>query len=157
MSQAAIKAFCAAQLALLDTPVQTAVYSQRPKQVTVGEQAVVVITIADSRETRFAPPRGAGRKVVVHRVRLDLFWLAADEQQGGTAFDALLQQVQARFRSLSLPVDLNDPATGEASVLVWIGEEIEMTLNEPLLDESAAGLAAFSAELVLPATEHLEG
>jgi hypothetical protein len=157
VSQAAVKQFCAAQLALLDAPVQTAVYSQRPKQVTVGEQAVVVVTIADSREARFAPPRGAGRKIVVHRVRLDLYWLAADEQQGGAAFDALLQQVQARFRTASLPASLSDPATGEESVLVWIGEEIETTLNEPLLDETAEGLATFSAELVLPATEHVEG
>ena len=157
MSQLAVKLYAQQQLALLDVPVQAAVFSQRPKQVAVGDQAVVVITCPESRERRLTVTRGSGRKEVVHRLRLEVYWVAADEQTGGRAFDTLLWQLDNLFRSVAIPAAVSDPESGEASVVLFIGEAIETTLHEPVLDEAPQGLVAFSAEKVLTVTEHVTG
>jgi hypothetical protein len=157
MSRLAIKEYCRQQLALLDVPVPCAVLVQRPKEIEVGEQAVMVVQVPETKERRLTASRGVGRKELLHRVRLDLYWLAADEQAGGRAFDGLLEQVDAIFRSAAIPAAVSDPDTGAASVVVWIGEEIETTVEEPLLDESLAGLVVFAAQKTLPVTEHLVG
>ena len=157
MSQLAVKRFCRRQLALLDVPVQAAVFSQRPRQVAVGDQAVVVITIPQSRERRLTLSRGAGRKAIVHQVRLDIYWLATDEQDGGRQFDGLLARLDQLFRATPLPAALSDPESGEQSVLTAVGEEIDTRLEPPLLDEQGEGLVAFTAEKLLTITEHVTG
>lgn len=157
MSRSAIKAYCQRQLALLDIPVPCAVVTQRPKEIAVGEQAVVAIGVATSHEKRFTLSRGAGRKQVEHQVRLDIYWVAADEQQGGEAFDDLLEQIDTIFRGVPIPANIQDPDSGAQSVILWIGEEIETAVDEPLLDESLQGLVVFTAMKTLAVTEHLTG
>lgn len=144
-------------MALLDVPVPCAIVTQRPRQIEVGEQAVVVINVAESKEGRFALSRGAGRKEIVHQVRLDIYWIAADDQQGGAAFDGLLEQIDAIFRAVAIPAAIADPDSGSQSVIVWIGEEITTTVDEPLLDETLQGLVVFAARKTLAVTEHVTG
>ncbi len=157
MSRPAVKAFCRQAMALLDVPVPCAVVTQRPRQIEVGEQAVITIQVAESKERRFTLSRGAGRKEIVHQVRLDIYWLAADEQQGGAAFDDLLEQIDGIFRTVTIPAAISDPDSGSQSVIVWIGEEVATAVEEPLLDESLQGLVVFTAQKTLAVTEHLTG
>ncbi|MGI8915207.1 MAG: hypothetical protein ACR2JY_15715 [Chloroflexota bacterium] len=157
MSRPAVKAFCRQAMALLDVPVPCAVVTQRPRQIEVGEQAVITIQVAESKERRFTLSHGAGRKEIVHQVRLDIYWLAADEQQGGAAFDDLLEQIDGIFRTVTIPTAISDPDSGSQSVIVWIGEEVATAVEEPLLDESLQGLVVFTAQKTLAVTEHLTG
>ena len=157
MSALAVKTYVQQQMALLDVPVLCQVFSQRPKEVAVGETAVIIVTIPQSREKRFTLNRGYGRKQVDHTVRLDIYWVAADEQQGGQWFDGLLWQIDHIFRGVTIPVDIADPDNGEQTVILFIGEDIETRLDAPLLDESVQGVVAFTAEKTLTVTEHLTG
>lgn len=157
MSRLGVKAYVADQLAGLSLPVECTVLRQRPKAIEVGEQAVIVVDVARSQERRYTIPRGAGRKQVDHQVRLDLYWLAADEQQGGDDFDTLLEQVDAIFRAVALPADALDPETSDTSQIVFIGEQIDTETDQPLLDESLQGLVAFSARKTLAVIEHIVG
>ena len=157
MSRLAIKEFCRRQMALLDVPAPCAVLTQRPKAIGVGEQAVIVVGVPASKEERLTLGRGSGRKRVDHQVRLDVYWLAADEQDGGDEFDGLLEQIDGIFRSVTIPAGVQDPATGASSVVVWIGEEIETAVDEPVLDGSLQGLVGFSARKTLLVTEHVTG
>lgn len=157
MSRLAIKTYCRRVMALLDVPVPCAVMTQRPREIAVGEQAVVAINVPESKERRFTLSRGAGRKEIIHQVRLDIYWIAADEQQGGQAFDDLLEQIDAMFRGATIPANIADPDSGAQSVILWIGEEIATTVEEPLLDESLQGLVVFTAQKTLAVTEHLSG
>jgi hypothetical protein len=113
--------------------------------------------VAESKERRLTLSRGAGRKEVVHQVRLDVYWIAADEQQGGAAFDDLLEQIDGIFRAVAIPVAIADPDSGGQSVLLWIGEEITTIVDEPLLDESLQGHVVFAAQKTLAVTEHVVG
>jgi len=157
MSRLAVKAFCRETMALLDVPVPCAVLEQRPKSIPVGEQAVIVVAIDHSKETRFTMPRVTGNKSIIHQMRLDLFWVAADEQTGGAAFDELLEQVDGLFRSAPMPRDLTDPQSGATSRLLFVGEDIETTVQEPLLDESLQGLVVFTASKIIQTTELVQG
>ena len=157
MTRLAIKAYCRQAMALLDVPVPCAVLTQRPREITVGEQAVIAIGVPESKERRFTASRGAGRKEIAHRVRLDIYWVAADEQQGGEAFDDLLEQIDGIFRAVAIPSAISDPDSGSQSVIVWIGEELTTTVEEPLLDESLQGLVVFAAQKTLAVTEHVVG
>lgn len=157
MSRLAVKSYCRQALALLDVPVPCVVVTQRPRQIAVGEQAVIAVSVAESKERRFTLSRGAGRKEIVHQVRLDVYWIAADEQRGGVAFDDLLEQIDGIFRATTIPVAIADPDSGGQSVIVWIGEEITTIVDEPLLDESLQGLVAFTAQKTLAVTEHVVG
>jgi hypothetical protein len=157
VSRLAVKSFCRQALALLDVPVPCAVVTQRPRQIDVGEQAVVAINVAESKERRFTLSRGAGRKEIVHQVRLDIYWIAADDERGGAAFDDLLEQIDAIFRAVAIPAAIADPDSGGQSVIVWIGEEIATTVEEPLLDETVQGLVVFTAQKTLAVTEHVTG
>lgn len=157
MSRLAVKSYCRQAMALLDVPVPCAIVTQRPRQIAVGEQAVIAVTVAESKERRLTPSRGAGRKEVVHQVRLDVYWIAADEQQGGAAFDDLLEQIDGIFRAVTIPVTIADPDSGGQSVILWIGEEITTVVDEPLLDETLQGLVVFAAQKTLAVTEHVVG
>lgn len=164
MSALAVKEYVRQQLAALDVPVLASVWSQRPKQVPVGEQTVIVITDPDAREARLAGPRAqagnpqsGGAKTVTHRVRLDVYWVAADEQAGGRWFDTLLELIAQTFRGVALPAALTDPDTGAQSALALIGEEMETHRLEPELDQSVEGLVAFTAEVTLTAVEYVQG
>ncbi|MCL5947421.1 MAG: hypothetical protein M1298_05340, partial [Chloroflexi bacterium] len=64
MTRLAVKTFCQQQLALLDVPVPCAVLTQRPREVSVGTQAVLIVTLPEGKEERFAGPRPQGRKQV---------------------------------------------------------------------------------------------
>ena len=157
MSRLAVKAYVEQQLAGLSIPVACTVLRQRPKTVEVGEQAVIVVDVAMSRERRYTIPRGVGRKQVDHQVRLDVYWLAADEQQGGDDFDALLEQIDAIFRAAAIPADATDPETSDTSQIVFIGEDIDTEAEPPLTDESLQGLVAFAARKTLAVVEHIVG
>lgn len=157
MSRLAIKTYCRQAMALLDVPVPCAVVTQRPREIAVGEQAVIAINVPESKERRYTLSRGTGRKEISHQVRLDIYWVAADEQQGGTAFDDLLAQIDGIFRTLPIPVDIRDPESGSQSVILWIGEEMTTSVQEPLLDESLQGLVVFTAQKTLAVTEHVSG
>jgi hypothetical protein len=157
MTRLAVKAYCRQAMALLDVPVPCAVLTQRPREIAVGEQAVIAIGVPESNERRFTLSRGAGRKEIAHQVRLDIYWVAADEQQGGEAFDDLLEQIDGIFRAVTIPVAISDPDSGSQSVIVWIGEALATTVDEPLLDESLQGLVVFSARKTLAVTEHVVG
>ncbi|GEM_PF-6024082 len=150
MSRFAIKAYCRQQMALLDVPAPCAVLTQRPKEIEVGEQAVIVVNVPESKERRYTLNRGFGRKQIEHRV-------AADAQAGGQAFDSLLEQIDGIFRAVVIPANVSDPDSGGQSVIVWIGEEIDTTVEEPLLDESLQGMVVFSAQKQLAVTEHVAG
>lgn len=157
MSRLAIKHYCRQQLALLDVPAPCAVLTQRPKEIEVGEQAVIVVNVPESKERRYTLNRGFGRKQIEHRVRLDVYWVAADAQTGGQAFDGLLEQIDGIFRTVVIPANISDPDSGGQSVIVWIGEEIDSAIEEPLLDETLQGMVVFSAQKQLAVTEHIGG
>ncbi|HEY8744820.1 MAG TPA: hypothetical protein VIU62_17155 [Chloroflexota bacterium] len=157
MSRLAVKAYCRQAMALLDVPVPCVVVTQRPREIAVGEQAVITINVPESKERRLTLSRGAGRKEISHQVRLDIYWIAADEQQGGAAFDDLLEQIDGIFRTVTIPVAISDPDSGSQSVLVWIGEDLTTSVAEPLLDESLQGLVVFTAQKTLAVTEHVMG
>ena len=157
MSRLAVKAYCRQAMALLDVPVPCVVVTQRPREIAVREQAVITINVPESKERRFTLSRGAGRKEISHQVRFDIYWIAADEQQGGAAFDDMLEQIDGIFRTVTIPVAISDPDSGSQSVLVWIGEELTTSVAEPLLDESLQGLVVFTAQKTLAVTEHVTG
>jgi len=157
MSRLAVKDYFRRQMALLDIPVPCAVLNQRPKEIAVGDQAVIVINIAHSKEVRFTMPRTTGNKKIDHQVRLDLFWVSSDEQDGGNAFDQLLEQVDGIFRAAPMPESLTDPESGAPSTLLFVGEDIETAVNEPLLDESLLGMVVFTATKIVLATELTQG
>ena len=157
MSRLAVKAYMAQQLALLDVPVPLTVLTQRPKETEVGEKAVIVIAIESTREQRFTVPRGGGSKKLLHKVRCDLYWMASEPDVGGNAFDQLLDQVDGIVRAVTLPVTLADPQSGAASNLFLIGEDIETSVNEPLLDASLEGYVVFSASKTYDCWEAVQG
>lgn len=164
MSVLAVKEYVAAQLALLDVPVLASVWSQRPKQVTVGEQTVVIVTCPQSRERRLTgararqgAPTSGGLKQIEHTIRLDVYWIAADEQAGGRWFDTLLDLLDQTYRAVTLPAALTDAETGGQSSISVLGEQIDTQREEPQLDESAEGVVAFTATKTLQVTEYVQG
>lgn len=85
----------------------TKVYPAIPKHGILGTDfvgptsAVGVVHIADSKETRLAPPWGQGRKLILY-----VFWLILDCRTAltaagdtGAAFDTLLDATVARLRA----------------------------------------------------------
>ena len=54
MSRLAVKTYCRQAMALLDVPVPCAVVTQRPREIAVGEQAVIAINVPESKERRAA-------------------------------------------------------------------------------------------------------
>lgn len=156
MSELAVKLYVQQQLALLDVPVDARVFSHRPKEVEIGEQAVVVITIPRSREKRLTIPRGQGAKRIDHEVRLHCYMLHDDEQAGGRMFDGLKWQIDRQFRTALIPVVISDPDSGEQSGIVLIGEEIETRTEEPQM-EAEFGTAIFYAEVTLSVWENVQG
>lgn len=157
MTRLAVKSYCERLLALLDVPVPCAVLTQRPREISVGEQAVLLIALPASKEERFAGPRPAGRKQVTHRVALDVYWVAADDQQGGESFDQLLEQIDALFRGATMPAAVRDPQSGTESQIVFIAEEIETAVNEPQLIEQLEGYIVFTAQKMVQVVEHTTG
>lgn len=156
MSRLAVKAFVAQQLALLDIPVPLTVLTQRPKEVEVGIHAVVVIELPETKEMRLTLGRPNGSKKVEHRVSLGIYWMGVDPTTGDR-FDELLDQMDDILRTTTIPVTLTDPQSGSKSQLVWIGEEIETRVHEPLLDESLEGLIVYSAEKTYAVWEQVTG
>lgn len=164
MSALAVKTWVAQQLSSLDVPVLASVWSQRPKQVAVGDQTVVIVTCPETRESRLTGPRAragvptsGGLKSLIRRVRLDVYWVAADEQAGGRAFDTLLETLVGVYRAVALPAALVDPDTGAQSSVGLIGEDMETRMEEPEQDRSQEGLVAFAAELTLTVVEYVQG
>ncbi len=157
MTRLAVKGYCQEQLALLDVPVSCAVLAQRPREIAAAEQAVIIVTLPESREERFTAPRLAGRKQVTYGVGLEVYWVAADDQAGGAAFDQLLDQIDQRFRLAALPAAVQDPQSGEPSQIVFIAEEIATAVEEPLLVEELQGYIVFTARKTVQVVEHLTG
>jgi hypothetical protein len=157
VTRLALKTYCQRELALLDVPIPLAVLIQRPKQVEAGEQAVVIIEVAASKEGRYTLDRPLGQKRIDHQLHLDVYWVTAEEQAGGAAFDGLLEQIDAVFRQAVLPVPLRDPDSGLASTLVWIGEDIDTQVLPPLLDAALEGLVVLCAEKTLQVREQVVG
>jgi hypothetical protein len=58
---------------------------------------------------------------------------------------------------VTIPAAIADPDSGSQSVIVWIGEEITTTVDEPLLDETLQGLVVFAAQKTLVVAEHVVG
>lgn len=156
MSELAVKLYVQQQLALLDVPVDARVFSHRPKEVEVGEQAVVVITIRRSREKRFTLSRPAGSKRVDHDVCLYLYMLHDDEQAGGRMFDGLKWQIGRQFRAATIPVSISDPDNGEQSGIMFVGEDIDTRTEEPQV-EAELGTTIFYAEMTLAVAEIVTG
>ncbi|MCL4545104.1 MAG: hypothetical protein M1118_10990 [Chloroflexi bacterium] len=157
MSRLAVKEYCRQQLALLDVPVPCVVLAQRPREIAAAEQAVIIVTLPESREERFTAPRLFGRKQVTYGAGLEIYWVAADDQAGGTAFDQLLDQIDQYFRLAALPVAIRDPQSGEESQIVFIAEEIATAVEEPLLVEELQGYIVFTARKTVQVVEHTTG
>lgn len=161
MTQLAVRSYVATLLADLDLPVPAQVFVQEPKQTSIGSNTVIVIKSPHSKENRQrgTMPLGSGQKHVTHEVFLSIVWEAADEQVGGDEFDVLLSKIDAALRPAfgDLPVNLNDPQTGEPSRVIDLGEEIDTTRLEPVVDDGAQGLVVFAAAKTLTVLEVIQG
>lgn len=138
MTLLAVKSYVATQAALIPLTgitIWTAVhaYRQRPKREKAGHTCIAVVGDLRRVEERTSMPRGLAEKEAVYELDLLLYATHSDEQAGGDAFDTLVENAAAFYRSLT-PGNptLVDAVTGVTSYLTHIGErqEVEMLLPE---------------------------
>ena len=157
MSVVAIKTYVQQQTALLDVPVTCEIFAQRPKEVEVGQNAIIVVNVPQSREKRLTMPRTYGQKVIEHQVSLVVYWVSDDEQTGGQYFDGLLWQIDHIFRTTAIQATITDPDNGEQSVLDFVGENIDTRVDAPEFAGEDQSVVVFAAEKVLLLSERLVG
>ena len=129
----------AAQIPLSGISIWSAVhaYRQRPKREKAGHTCIAAIGDVRRIEDRATMPRGAAEKLLTYDLDLLLYATHSDEQSGGDAFDTLVENAAAFFRTLT-PGNpaLIDAVTGATSYLTHIGEREEVEL---LLPEETGG------------------
>jgi hypothetical protein len=157
MSRLAVKSYVAAQFASLNVPGNCTVCYEDPKVEEVVTQALLVIRILRSRETRYTMPRLTGNKKIEHEVSVTVNWITDDEQAGGRIFDAVLEQLDGFMRAAPLPADLTDPDSGLPSRLLFAGETIETEVVPPEQADSQLGAVVFGALKLYNLTELVQG
>lgn len=118
---------------------------QVPKFEKLGTGLFIITGPSTRTQTRLSGSRGAGQKKNVYRMRVWMYAVAKDDQQGGDDFDIAWENLAHLFVTLAVQVGITDPITGEQSWLHDVGELIEDTVEEPKVSKPQ-GLVRFMAE-----------
>jgi hypothetical protein len=108
-------------------------------------------------EDRYTLPRFQGQKRVAHTVSMWIQWVSSNDADLVQQFPVFLDTIRGFLRSLPIPAALTDPTTGEASVLLNVGERILQEYGIPLAlaDQrmllNSAALRVVAAEILNPA------
>jgi len=127
--------------------------------ITVPNSPIGWVWISAGRETRFAGSRGTGYKEIDYTLQtiiaLDIDPSATDVDQN--QFDDLLEGVSYTLRTTSaLGVTLTDSVTNRTSDLMNMGEEIEISREEPVALEDQ-GLLRYIATITTSVKELATG
>lgn len=127
----------------------------QPPAVLDATIPIIYIWGGSGDEDRYTIPRARGQKRIRHIVTLYLQWVMTNDPVAARGFPRFIDALRAYLRgTITLPVALTDPDTGETSTLLNIGERIiwDYGTGTPMADQA---MVQFNALIKLPMAEIL--